>query len=196
MRHAVLFFHGFNADAATHQPEYERLARAGLEPHGIDAVGHGTRRWPDLDERVAAPREEAKRTMFEIADATAAEVPSIVDALLRDGVDRVSILGVSMGGYIVYRVLLLEPRIDSAVSLLGSPEGLDFARFAGKRLLSITGEKDENVPPDGARALHEFLGNRETNYIELANAPHLLGEQDWNRAIDLAIDWITRSRDA
>ena len=118
-RHAVLWFHGFNADAETHRPELERFARAGLDAFGVDAVGHGSRRWPDLDARVAAPRDEAKRTMLGIAAATAAEVPGLVDTLLREGQESVSIAGVSMGGYVVYRALLLEPRIRAAVAILG-----------------------------------------------------------------------------
>jgi hypothetical protein len=193
MRRAVLWFHGFNADSETHRPELERFARAGLTAIGVDAVGHGTRRWPDLDARVAAPREEAKRTMLEIADATAAEVPARVEALLREGFDRVSIAGVSMGGYVVYRALLLEPRIHSAVALLGSPEGLDCARFAGMRLLSITAERDENVPPDAARALHAQLGNTRTHYLELPGAGHLVDAANWDRAIDAAVAWISVS---
>jgi hypothetical protein len=190
-RRAVLWFHGFNADAETHRPELERFARAGFDAYGVDAVGHGSRRWPDLEERVAAPREEAKRTMLEIADATAAEVPGLVDGLLAEGVESVSVVGVSMGGYVVYRALLLEPRLHAAVAILGSPEGLDFDRFAGLRLLSITAERDENVPPDTARALHAYLGNTATNYLELEGVQHLLDAESWERAIATAIRWIS-----
>jgi hypothetical protein len=168
----------------------ERFARAGLDAIGVDAVGHGSRRWPDLDVRVAAPRDEAKRTMIEIADATAAEVPGLVGSLRADGYDSVSIAGVSMGAYIVYRALLLEPSIGSAVALLGSPEGLDFAAFAGIPLLSITAECDENVPPDAARSLHRFLGNTSTHYLELPGAGHLLDATSWERAIEATAAWI------
>jgi pimeloyl-ACP methyl ester carboxylesterase len=189
-RRALLWFHGFNADAETHRPELERFARHGFDAIGVDAVGHGSRRWPDLDARVAAPPDEAKRTMIEIADATAAEVPELVRSLLGEGYESVSIAGVSMGGYIVYRALLLEPSIRSAVALLGSPEGLDFAAFAGLPLLSITAERDENVPPHAARALHHFLGNTSTNYLELPGAGHLLDADSWDRAIEATVAWI------
>jgi pimeloyl-ACP methyl ester carboxylesterase len=187
---ALLWFHGFNADAETHRPELERFARGGVDAFGIDAVGHGSRRWPDLDAIVAAPHDEAKRKMLEMVDATASEVPGIVASLLSDGYESVSIGGVSMGGYVVYRALLLEPRIHSAVALLGSPEGLDYARFAGLRLLSITAEHDENVPPDAARFLHHFLGNASTNYLELAGVGHLLHGASWEYAIDATAAWI------
>lgn len=191
-KHALLWFHGFNADAETHRPELERFARAGFDAYGIDAVGHGSRRWPDLDARVAAPREEAKRTMLEIVDATAAEAADLVRSLLRDGYASVSIAGVSMGGYVVYRMLLMEPRIRAAVALLGSPEALEFARFSATRLLSITAENDENVPPHAARALHDFLGNSATNYIELRGVAHLLDAESWNHAIEVSVTWLAR----
>ena len=154
-------------------------------------VSERSRRWPDLDARVAAPRDEAKRTMLEIADATAAEVPGLVGSLLGDGYESVSVAGVSMGGYIVYRALLLEPSIRSAVALLGSPEGLDFAAFAGRALLSITAECDENVPPHAARSLHHFLGNTSTNDLELPGVGHLLDAASWERAIEAAAAWLT-----
>jgi uncharacterized protein len=190
-RRAVLWFHGFNADAETHRPELERFARAGIDAFGVDAVGHGSRRWPDLDARVAAPRGEAKRTMLAIADATAAEVPGVVDMLRGEGYASVSLAGVSMGAYVVYRALLLEPRIAAAVALLGSPEGLDYARFSGMRLLSIVAERDEDVPPDAARALHARLGNARTNLLELPGAGHLVDAANWERAIDAAVAWIS-----
>lgn len=130
--------------------------------------------------------------MLEIADATAAEVPGLVRSLLGEGYESVSIAGVSMGGYIVYRALLLEPSIHSAVAMLGSPEGLGFAAFAGRRLLSITAECDENVPPAAARSLHHFLGNSSTSYLELAGVGHLLDAESWERAIDATAAWIGR----
>lgn len=133
--------------------------------------------------------------MLEIADATAAEVPQLVDRLLAHGYERVAIAGVSMGGYIVYRALLLEPRIHAAVAILGSPEALDFSRFSGRHLLSITAENDENVPPHDARALHAFLGSSTSNHVELAGAGHLVDAETWDFAIETTIAWLLRTLD-
>lgn len=179
---AVLWFHGFGVGKETHRPELLRFASAGLLAVGIDAAGHGARRLPDLAERQAAPREEAKATMLELARATAAEVPAILDAL---GMERVAIAGVSMGGYIVYGAL--DPRLRAAVSILGNPELLG-DREPPVPLLSITGECDENVPPHAARQLHErFPAHR---YVELAGEPHLVSEAGWRTAIELTVEWI------
>ena len=177
-RRAVLWFHGFNVDKETHRAELERFARAGFLAVGVDAAGLGERRMP---------HDGSKQAMLAFADATAAEVPLLVDALLRDGIPTVAIAGVSMGGYIVYRAALLEPRLSAAVAILGSPEGLDFSAFAHVPLLSITAERDKNVPPAPARALHTPHGNPATNYIELPGAQHLLTAEEWAPAVGAAI---------
>lgn len=183
----VLWFHGFGADKETHRAELEQLAAAGFRTIGIDAAGHGARRLPDLDARIAAPREEAKATMLELARATAAEIPALVDALQ---VRRIAVAGVSMGGYIVYAALSREPRIHAAVSILGDPELLEDDAHANRvALLSIAGERDENVPPGAARALHARLTGTH-RYVELPGEPHLMSERAWKQSIALTIDWL------
>jgi pimeloyl-ACP methyl ester carboxylesterase len=183
----VLWFHGFGVDKETHRAELEQLAAAGFRAVGVDAAGHGARRLPDLDARIAAPREEAKATMLELARATATEIPAFLDTLRSD---RVAIAGVSMGGYVVYGALGLDPRIRAAVAILGDPELLDDNAVARRvALLSITAECDENVPPHAARALHERLHGVH-RYVELAGEPHLLSERAWKQAMDLTIEWL------
>jgi uncharacterized protein len=188
---AVLWFHGFGVDAQTHRKELRQLAEAGFLGVGVDAAGHGARRLPDLDQRQAAPHEQALRTMIELASRTADEVPGVVRALANEGLadgERIGVAGVSMGGYVVYRAVLVEPAIRAAVSILGSPEWphgdsphrhLDGLRRTA--LLSVTAECDENVPPAAARELHRRLAEAEPGsfrhrYVELAGAVHLMGE--------------------
>lgn len=189
----VLWFHGFGVDKETHRAELERLAAAGFRAIGVDAAGHGARRLPDLEARIAAPREEAKATMLELARLTAGEIPAITDAL---GVDWVSVAGVSMGGYVVYAALSVcaalgrEPRIRAAVSILGAPELLEDDAHANRvALLSINGEQDENVPPAAARALHARLQGTH-RYVELPGEPHLLSQGAWDQAIASTIEWL------
>jgi len=181
----VLWFHGFGVEKETHRRELEQLAEGGFLAIGIDAAGHGERRLPDLDARIAAPREAAKATMLALARATADEVPSMIDAL---GVERIAIAGISMGGYVVYAALARDPRIRTAVALLGDPELLatDPEHVA---LLSINGECDENVPPHGARSLHARLHGTH-RYVELAGEPHLVSESAWKRVMTLTIGWL------
>jgi pimeloyl-ACP methyl ester carboxylesterase len=111
---------------------------------------------------------------------------------------------VSMGGYVVYRAVLAEPGIRAAVSILGSPDWphgdsphrhLDGLRRAA--LLSITGERDENVPPAAARELHRRLAEADQalplhRYVELPGAVHLMGEDDWNRTMDETLRWLAQ----
>jgi alpha-beta hydrolase superfamily lysophospholipase len=146
-------------------------------------------------------REETIRFMLGLVEETAREVPGIVRALVDDGLadpERVALVGISMGGYLVYRALLEESPLRAAVAILGSPEWpraesphhrLDaFRRIA---LLSIAAENDDNVPPGPARARHRRLGESErARYVELAGAVHLMGEADWERTMDETLRWL------
>ena len=198
---AVLWFHGLSVDKETHRKELERIADAGFLAVGVDAAGHGERRLPDLDARIDVSREETIRFMLGLVDETAREVPGIVRALVEEGFadpERVALVGISMGGYLVYRALLEEPAPRAAVAILGSPEWPEgdsphrhpdaLRRVA---LLSITAENDENVPPAAARELHRRLGEGErTRYVELPGAVHLMGEADWERTMEEMLGWL------
>jgi uncharacterized protein len=202
---AVLWFHGFGVDKDTHRKELAQLADAGFLAVGVDAAGHGARRLPDLAERQAAPRDEALRTMVDLAARTADELPGLIGALAAEGLadaGRIGAAGVSMGGYLVYRAAVVEPRIRAAVSILGSPEWPDgdgpasrtdvLARAA---LLSVTAEQDENVPPLAARALHRRLEESHPDavhrYVELPGAVHLMSAADWEVTMDETLRWLT-----
>jgi len=203
----VLWFHGFGVGKEVHETELARVASLGFLAAGVDAVGHGARRLPDLDARIAAPREEARATMLALAEATALEVPLLVRALASEGLadpTHVAVVGISMGGYLVYRALLVEPSIRAAIAILGSPEWPDddsphqhpeLARRTA--LLSITAERDASVPPDAARRFHESItalgiGEERARYLELADAEHLMSAEQWSTAIDATMDWLAR----
>ena len=200
----VLWFHGFGVDKEVHRPELEHLAGAGFLAVGIDAAGHGERRLPDLDERRAGSQEDALRTVLELAPQTADDVPAIIDALVREGwvdPERIAVAGISMGGYVVYRAVIVEPRIRAAVAILGSPDWpqgdsphghLD--ALAHTALLSITAEQDVNVPPAAARALHRTLTAQfpaaRQRYVELPGEPHLMGPEAWGTTMDEMLRWL------
>lgn len=197
----VLWFHGFGVDKEVHRPELERIAEAGFLAVGVDAAGHGARRLPDLAELQAAPHEAALRTMTELAAQTAREVPEVVRYLVEEGRadrERVAVVGISMGGYVVYRAVVEDPSIRAAVAILGSPEWPHPASpragtgaFRRVALLSITAGADENVPPGPARDLHRELGEGErTRYVELPGAPHLMGADDWATTMDETLRWL------
>ncbi len=198
---AVLWFHGLSVDKETHRKELERIAEAGFLAVGVDAAGHGERRLPELDARIDVSREETIRFMLGLVEETAREVPGIVAALVEEGLadaGRIALVGISMGGYLLYRALLEEPPPRAAVAILGSPEWpqrdsphhhLDaFRRVA---LLSITAENDENVPPGPARELHRRLHESErARYVELPGAVHLMGEADWEKVMAEMLRWL------
>lgn len=177
----VLWFHGFGVDKETHRKELSMLAEEGWLAVGVDNAGHGERRLDDLDARIAAPRQEAFATMLELADATAREVPRIVDELQSQSLadpQRVAVAGISMGAFVVYRAVAYEPRLRAAVAILGSPEGVPLDALARTALLSINAECDVNVPPAPARTMHAALGGN-SRYIELPGAEHLMDEESW-----------------
>jgi pimeloyl-ACP methyl ester carboxylesterase len=204
----VLVFHGLSADKDVQRRELVTLAEAGFLAVGIDAAGHGERRLPDFEELFAGSREEIEPLLFSLVTETVAEVPAILDALAETGLadpERFALFGISMGAHITYGAILAEPRLRAAVALVGSPEwrhpGSPHRRpqdFFPVALLSITGEKDINVPPASARAFHRALephyrGSPERlRYLEIPDAPHLMSAEDWETAMREAVDWLTR----
>jgi dienelactone hydrolase len=207
-RPVVVWYHGFNAAKEAHETELARVASLGMVAVGVDAVGHGERRLPDFDARKAGPMEHVRAFMLELADATAAELPRLVQALADEGLAdprRVSLVGISMGGYLVYRAVADGPDVHAAVALLASPVWPDDARsphlrpeaFARTALLSITAQRDESVPPEPTRAFHAQLTARSmrsapSGYRELADAPHLMNGAQWSTAMDATMDWLRR----
>jgi dienelactone hydrolase len=202
---AVLWFHGLNVDKETHRAELERIARCGWLAVGVDAAGHGERRLPDLEQRIAGTQAEALQAMLPLIDQTAEEVPAVVRALVDDGLadaERIAIVGTSMGGFVVYRTLLTDVPLCAAVSLLGSPEWprddsphrhLD--AFRRTALLSINGETDNRVPPGPARDLHRRLAEsglppERARYVEFSGAEHLMSADDWERAMEETLRWL------
>jgi dienelactone hydrolase len=205
---AVVWYHGFNAAKEAHAPELARVASLGMVAVGVDAVGHGERRLPDFDARKTGSMEQVRAFMLELADATASELPRLVQALADEGLAdprRISLVGISMGGYLVYRAVADRPDVHAAVALLASPVWPGDARsphlrpeaFARTALLSITAQRDESVPPEATRAFHAGLTARSvraapSGYRELADAPHLMNGVQWSTAMDATMDWLRR----
>jgi poly(3-hydroxybutyrate) depolymerase len=128
--------------------------------------------------------------------ATIAEVPTLVDALVTDyNADpaRISVVGVSMGAFLVYRLLLTALPIRSAVALLGAPDDLPSAELvhAAQRvtLLSITAEHDVNVPPHETVALHKALGVQAQHHV-LRGSGHLTSAEHWHEAMQHTERWL------
>ena len=202
----VLWFHGFGADKEVHLPELCRFAELGLLAVGVDAVGHGQRRFADLAQHVCRLPHETPRLFARIVNGTVADVPALIDRLVERGLtdqERVAVAGVSMGGCIAYGAITADRRLCAAAALLGSPEwalaelpDLAVERFFPTALLSITAEHDAVVPPAAARRLHQKLGPLYHThpdrlcYQEIAGASHFMQPQEWASTIDLASAWL------
>lgn len=200
----VLWFHGLGVNKETHRAELHLLAEHGFLAVGIDAVGHGERRWPHLQQLIDAPRDDAFANAVDMGVQTSKEVPAILDELIHDGMadpHRIALAGISMGAFALYRALVeCRGRISSAVAILGSPRWPsassphnDLNAFCDAALLSITAELDENVPPHAARELHLALEERcpdRHRYVELSGAVHLMSAAHWEETKREMLNWL------
>jgi uncharacterized protein len=141
--------------------------------------------------------------------STAAEIPSLLDALVARGwavPGRIAIAGVSLGGFVAYGAATIDPRIAAAVCITASPQWGDdgrsphlrLDRFFPVALLSIVAGADPVVPPEHAAALHAALAPRyaaapeRLRLVELPGAVHRLAEADRALARREAEAWIAR----
>ena len=164
----VLCFHGLTSSKDDWLHELAKIAEQGFLVVGVDNVGHGERRYADFDTRFADDNPDFYSNFLGAVAGTARELPSLLDALTDAGLmveNRVGVLGVSMGGYIAYAAVGLEPRIQAAVTIVASPEWLEspksphrhFEKFNTVKLLSQTAGKDDVVPSRYAQNFHERL---------------------------------------
>jgi pimeloyl-ACP methyl ester carboxylesterase len=201
---AVLWCHGFRADALSHAAELERCARAGFLAVGIDAVGHGARRDPALAERIGEAGG-ALPVMLSQVEQTVAELPALVDALVaehRADHASVSLVGISMGAFLAYRAVSAGLPLRAVVALLGSPEWPTAtsahrapAQFGDCALLSITAEHDGSVPPAAVTRLHAALDARfgatpSRRHEVLRGAGHLTSQAEWAQAMGATMQWL------
>jgi pimeloyl-ACP methyl ester carboxylesterase len=205
----VFWHHGFTADALTHASELTSCAALGMLAVGVDAVGHGARRAADLRAQVA--RRGALPVMLDQVDETVAELTALRAGLL-DAYDvdatRLSLVGISMGAFLVYRAIVAGVPARAAVALLGSPEwpqgtDQDHALVSLRRvaLLSITAEHDVNVPPEPVTRLHAALAQGGSGdappaaghaHHVLPGVGHLTPAAAWDEAMARTRDWLIR----
>jgi len=113
----MLFYHGFGGSKEKVVAHLASLAEAGFLAIGLDAVGHGQRRFPHFaemfnDERWAGEPEATEADYLAIVRQTAGEVPLIIDELYSRGwarPKRLGMGGVSMGGEITYAAIIGDP---------------------------------------------------------------------------------------
>jgi dienelactone hydrolase len=205
----IIVVHGLGGDKRVQIPELERLARAGFLALGIDAAGHGTRRWDDFDELFRANDAVAARAFQVVVSETTADVTTLVTAALERGwavPGQVGLAGVSLGGYVAYGAAVTERRLGAVVAILGSPDwgaGMPESphlvpeRFFPLPLLSAVAKRDEVVPPAASRALHAALAPHyapapeRLRLVERAGSGHAMTPEDWEATWWDAVGWFT-----
>ena len=98
---SILFFHGLTGSKETQLLELEDLARSGFLAVGIDAIGHGERGYPDINQRFAEDNPDAYNEFLKVVVTTAHEVPTILDSMIRMRLlnqEKIGIAGISLGG--------------------------------------------------------------------------------------------------
>ncbi len=198
--------HGFRADALAHAAELERCAQAGFLAVGVDALGHGARIDPTIADRIARDGG-ALPVMLEQIEETVFELPALVHTLVAEhGADAaaISLVGISMGAFLVYRAIAAGVPARAAVALLGSPSWLSGTsahltpdRFRNVALLSITAELDASVPPAAVARFHTELGELDGaaplhRHDVLRGAGHLLPAPEWMRAMSATHAWLAQ----
>jgi uncharacterized protein len=206
----VLFFHGLGGSKEVHERELQVFAERGLFAVGVDAVGHGERRFADFDARLNTGHPHFHGEFLNVIHGSAHEVPALLDALVTQhgaNPERLSVGGVSLGGFITYGALLVERRLYAAVPLLGSPRWDDTLphsphhhpeRLFPVALFSQTAGQDEVVSPQGAREFHARLeplyasAPERLRYREFPLSSHMMRPEDWDEATRDAADWLVR----
>jgi uncharacterized protein len=202
-RGTVLVLHGFTASKDVQRTEVESLAQHGYLAVGLDAVGHGERRWPDFQQRFSG---DGERPFFELVQQTANELPGVLAALrelelLCEG--RLGAVGFSMGGTIVLGSVGHRCAFDAVATVVAPPHwrqvGEDFAErleaFFPTPLLMQTGERDEVISPAAARALAERLrphyasAPERLRFVEYAGEAHLFSPNAWRQAWGEVLGW-------
>lgn len=200
----ILLYHGFSASKAVHQKEYESLAKHGYLVVAVDNAGHGERRLPDWDVTFA-DENQWEANFLRLVDATIAEIPSLVDALVADRLiveGRLGMCGISMGGIITYGALLREPRIRVATPLIATPKWHCLKHlghpYAPTAILSQTAGLDEVVNGAEAEAFHKGIADQyrdcpeRSQWLSYPHSPHMMRGEDWDEAWQKVVSWFGR----
>ena len=207
-RGTILFYHGLGVDKRAHLFEMSRLAGAGYLVIGIDAVGHGERRYPDYEERFTP--EKSHDSYYEVVIQTVREVPGLIDELkkreLADG-RGVGMAGISMGGFICYAAVLEDERVKVITPVIASPYFRDIPeisphlhpdRFFPAAVFSQNAGADTIVNPAFARDFHAALEKHyrqnpeRLKHVEYPGVEHVMPPSDWSRVVSGMLEWFKR----
>lgn len=206
-RGTVLLIHGLGANKEGNRLELDRLAQAGFLAIGLDAFGHGERRYDDFDARFNRPDREHR--FIETVVATVNEIPALVEALKQSGLAHdgaVGLMGISMGGFIGYGAAA-KRAVDALVALISSPVWKvdvpehpirHLPAFFPTAVLSIVAGKDDLVDARLVKGFHdrlatEYQGSPSRQALEVfLESGHHMRQEDWDAAMAKTTEWFRR----
>lgn len=120
----VILSHGFKGTKDDLRDKLELLADMEYYAVAMDNRGHGARVEPDFSSQVF---QDGKLNVYQVRrliKETAEDIPTIIDHFAADkriDAQRVGMLGVSMGGFVTFRALVIDKRIKVAAPVIASP---------------------------------------------------------------------------
>ena len=120
----IIVCHGFSGQKEDFAPYIKELASMGYFAVTLDNRLHGKRNGKKFDEIAI---KEGKLDTYVVRKAikeTADDIVSLLDTLLQNpqiDSSQIGITGVSMGGFITYRVTMIDKRIKAAAPIISSP---------------------------------------------------------------------------
>lgn len=194
-RPCVLFYHGLHTDKETHRRELESLAGRGFLALGVDAVGHGQRRMPDLKGFIQ--RGELLTQATKLLRPTLEEIPLLVDFLEAEGYGPFGLAGISFGAMLAFAAPPREARLRSVAAVLGDPSWCHPHAHLGSyeqvALLAWNGGQDVHVDSGPARHWIEHLQHTfprgRYEYREFADSDHFMRPEDWEQGWNRTLQW-------
>jgi Dienelactone hydrolase and related enzymes len=143
----VLLSHGFMGCKENWLEKLDELVGRGFVAVAIDNRLHGERAGIGFDSLLPQGKLDL-RGLRRVMQETAADMSMLIDHFGRDeavDVDRVAVLGVSMGGFVSFAALVNDARIKVATTIIASPYWGD-----------IPGDSDVDLDSEAAADLADF----------------------------------------
>jgi len=120
----VVLSHAFRASKDMWRGKLTELASLGYYAVAIDNSGHGERKGAAFESVAFVEGKVDVCAVRMLIKETADDIPALVEHFVeQEEVDggRIGMVGVSMGGFITFRALVIESRIRVAAPVIGSP---------------------------------------------------------------------------
>ncbi|MCR9243489.1 MAG: alpha/beta fold hydrolase [bacterium] len=175
----MILLHGYGASGAVHRDDARALVTADTEVLLPDAPGHGERQDGRLTELDALDPSSRRAAILGIAQQHAEEVLDLADHRRSRGIDRVGLVGISMGGFAALATLRPPSPFAAVAALLTGTDLVAPDTITPGRpplLLGLAG-RDENVDPAPGRAFAAAYGAELHVYPE---SGHMMRAADWH----------------